>query len=457
MIRVRYAPSPTGQLHVGSLRAVLFNWLFARHHQGQFLLRIEDTDQVRSLPEHTTAILATLAWMGLDHDGPLVIQSQRTALYQRYLQQLVAAQKAYYCDCQVAPEQLVESNYRFYDQRCRTRNLTQGAIRFKLPADLNDIGWVDLIHGAITFDLAQLDDFVIARADGTPMYNFAVVVDDYEMQISHVLRGDEHINNTPKQLLLYAALGQPAPQFAHIPLILGPDGRKLSKREAATAVEDYRQQGFLADALFNYLVRLGWSHGDQEIFTRSELINYFSLAQVGKSGAIFDVTKLTWMNTVYLKQTPAAELLHLIQRDLDPAYQQQFNTLNTPQILDLLTLYKPRVNVLTELAAAVLALDRAPGSYDSVALTQWITVQTGPALVQLHAALAALSDWSAASILAVIKQVGAAQQLSLPQLAQPLRLALLGQTTSPSIAELLSCLPKALVLERLQQFQHNLV
>src|SRR3990167_9585973 len=174
MIRVRYAPSPTGQLHVGSLRAVLFNWLFARHHQGQFLLRIEDTDQARSLPEHTTAILATLAWMGLDHDGPLVIQSQRTALYQRYLQQLVAAQKAYYCDCQVAPEQLVESNYRFYDQRCRTRNLTQGAIRFKLPADLNDIGWVDLIHGAITFDLAQLDDFVIARADGTPMYNFAI-------------------------------------------------------------------------------------------------------------------------------------------------------------------------------------------------------------------------------------------------------------------------------------------
>lgn len=452
MIRVRYAPSPTGQLHVGSLRSVIFNWLFARHHQGQFLLRIEDTDQARSLPAHTTAILNTLAWMGIDYDGQPVIQSERTAIYQRYLAQLVAQQRAYYCDCPAPLDLATGSDYRFYNQVCRTKNLTKGAIRFKLPADLTEIGWHDLIHGPIQFKLAQLDDFVIARADGTPMYNFAVVVDDCEMQISHVIRGDEHINNTPKQLLLYAALEQSAPQFAHIPLILGPDGRKLSKRDAATAVEDYRQQGFLADALFNYLVRLGWSHGDQEIFSRAELVQYFDLAPVGKSGAIFDLAKLTWVNAVYLKQTSATELLRLIIRDIDPTYLAKVAHLSTAQLIGLLELYQTRVTLLTELANTVLAVAQAPVSYDPVAMTQWVTVGISVALRQLSSNLAALPDWQAPAILAVLKQTGTACDLSLPQLAHPVRLAILGHATSPSIAELLAHLPKATVLERLQRF-----
>ncbi len=463
MIRVRYAPSPTGSLHLGSLRSVIFNWLFARHHHGKFLLRIEDTDLGRSRPEHTTAIYTALDWMGITWDEPVVIQSERTALYQQYLIKLLAEQKAYYCNCPVSADLATSTDYKIYDRICRNKNLTSGAIRFKLPADIStnnsaSINFTDLVYGPISFDLNQLDDFIIARADGTPMYNFAVVIDDHEMAISHIIRGEEHLSNTPKQILLYQAFDFKLPEFAHLPLILGRDGRKLSKREAAVAVEDYRLKGYLADALFNYLVRLGWSHGDQEIFTKLELIEFFDLDHIGKSGSIFDLDKLTWVNTVYLKNYTAQQLLDLIIRDLDPVYLTKFKLFQATQILALIDLYKARVKVLTELAEIILALDQAPVSYDQAELVKWVTpdiadiinTNTKTQLAQLISNWEALANWSAPEILASIKQLCADYQIAMPQIAHPIRLALLGHTASPSIAELLAIFPKTEVIVRIQ-------
>lgn len=471
MIRVRYAPSPTGSLHLGSLRSVIFNWLFARHHHGKFLLRIEDTDLGRSKPEHTTAIYSALDWMGITWDEPVVIQSERTALYQQYLIKLLAEKKAYYCDCPVSADLATSTDYKIYDRVCRNKNLTSGAIRFKLPASANNltsINFIDLVYGPISFDLDQLDDFIIARADGTPMYNFAVVIDDHEMAISHVIRGEEHLSNTPKQILLFQAFNFKLPEFAHLPLILGRDGRKLSKREAAVAVEDYRLKGYLADALFNYLVRLGWSHGDQEIFTKLELIEFFDLDHIGKSGSIFDLDKLTWVNTVYLKNSSAQQLLDLIIRDLDPVYLTKFKLFQATQILALLELYKSRVKVLTELAEIILALDQVPVTYDQAELAKWLVLDnsvnsTGTSgvscansnikiqLAQLINNWESLAEWSAPEILNSIKQLCTQADLKLPDLAHPIRLALLGHTASPSIAELLAIFPKTEVIARIQK------
>jgi len=294
MIKVRFAPSPTGKLHLGSLRTAIFNWLFAKHNNGKFLLRIEDTDRERSKLEYTESILNSMKWLGLDYDGEAVYQSKLENNQKIYLEKLISENKAYYCNCE-NNNNLNNSSYKFYDKSCRDKKLTSGAVRFKLPDNINEVSFSDLIHGKLTFNLEQLDDFIITRSDGTSMYNFAVVIDDLDMDITHIIRGDDHINNTPKQILLYHALDKTKemPKFAHIPLILGQSGQKLSKRDASVSVDDYLSQGYLADALFNYLVRLGWSHGDQEIFTKEELIKYFDFSSVGKSGAVFDLEKLT--------------------------------------------------------------------------------------------------------------------------------------------------------------------
>ncbi len=467
MIRVRYAPSPTGSLHLGSLRSVIFNWLFARHHQGKFLLRIEDTDLERSKPEHTKAIYSALDWMGITWDEPVVIQSERTSLYQQYLVKLLIEKKAYYCNCPVQLDLATATDYRIYDRICRNKNLTSGAIRFKLPENfaqnnqvstsannLTSINFTDLVYGPISFELNQLDDFVIARADGTPMYNFAVVIDDHEMAITHVIRGEEHLSNTPKQILLYQAFNFKTPEFAHLPLILGRDGRKLSKREAAVAVEDYRLKGYLAEALFNYLVRLGWSHGDQEIFTRLELIEFFDLDHVGKSGSIFDLDKLTWVNSTYLKNYAAQQLLDLIVRDLDQDYLTKFQLFQATQILALLELYKARVKVLTELAEIVLALDQAPVTYNQAELDKWVAPNFSELKTQLNQLILNwenLANWSAPEILNSLKQLCVQASLNLPDLAHPIRLALIGHTASPSIAELLAIFPKSEVIARIQK------
>src|SRR5262245_20578191 len=319
-VRVRFAPSPTGFLHVGGARTALFNWLFARHLGGAFILRIEDTDRSRSTEENIGFIVEALTWLGLDWDegppAPGYRQTERFDLYRAHAERLVRAGRAYYCDC--PPEQLDaerkaaearKETFR-YSGRCRERGLTAGALRLRIPDDGSTVV-NDLINGPVVFEHRQLDDWILARTDGTPTYNFCVVVDDVDMRVSHGIRGNDHLSNTPKQVLLYEALDVPVPQFAHVSMILGPDRSRLSKRHGATAVQSFRDDGILPDAMVNYLARLGWSHGDQEIFTRRELIERFDIKDVSSSGAIFDQAKLEWLNHEYIKTMDGAQLATL--------------------------------------------------------------------------------------------------------------------------------------------------
>src|SRR5438093_7625174 len=319
-IRVRSAPSPTGHLHVGGVRTALFNWLFARHHGGTFILRIEDTDRSRSTEANLGFVLDALTWLGLDWDegppAPGYRQTERFDLYRAHAERLLRAGRAYYCDC--PPAQLEaerkaaearKETFR-YSGRCRDRGLAAGALRLRIPDEGSTVVH-DLIHGPVVFEHRQLDDWILVRTDGTPTYNFCVVVDDVDMRITHVIRGNDHLSNTPKQVLCYEALDYPVPQFAHASMILGPDRSRLSKRHGATSVQAFRDEGILPEAMVNYLARLGWSHGDQEIFTRQELIERFDVKDVASSGAIFDRTKLEWLSHEYLKATSGARLVEM--------------------------------------------------------------------------------------------------------------------------------------------------
>src|SRR3989442_14942009 len=321
-VRVRFAPSPTGHLHVGGARTALFNWLYARHHGGMFILRIEDPDRSRSTDENIGDIVAALRWLELDWDegppSPSYRQTERFDLYREHARRLVAAGRAYYCAC--TPEQLEAEraeaqakNETFrYSGRCRALGLTAGALRLRIPEEGTTVV-DDLIHGPVTFDHRQLDDWILVRTDGTPTYNFCVVVDDVTMGITHVVRGDDHLSNTPKQILCYEALDYAVPEFAHVSMILGKDRSRLSKRHGATSVQAFRDAGYVADAMVNYLARLGWSHGDQEVFSRAELVELFDIKDVASSGAVFDVTKLEWLSQHYLKTMNGARLAELAE------------------------------------------------------------------------------------------------------------------------------------------------
>ena len=320
MIITRFPPSPTGYLHIGGARTALFNWLFARHHKGKFILRIEDTDKVRSKKEYVEDIIEGLKWLGLNWDEGPYFQSERLNIYKEHIERLLSEGKAYYCHC--SPEELERKRQKAlaqgkkprYDGTCRYKNLPPkpgAVVRFKSNLAGETI-LNDLIHGPIIFNNAELDDWIIQRSDGTPTYNFVVVVDDALMGITHVIRGDDHINNTPKQLQLYQALGYKPPQFAHVPMILGPDKSKLSKRHGASSILEYREKGFLPQALVNFLVRLGWSYGDQEIFSLEELIEKFDISRIGKSPAIFNFEKLLWLNAHYIKELKDENLAELL-------------------------------------------------------------------------------------------------------------------------------------------------
>jgi glutamyl-tRNA synthetase len=464
-VRVRFAPSPTGHMHIGNLRTALFNWLFARHTGGVFLLRIEDTDLERSLPEYTDSIVRSLAWMGIESDEPLVIQSQQHHRHQEVAQRLLAQGKAYKCFC--SPEALkerlgesaAEEGYVQYDALCRTLQPAKGTdtpyvIRFKVPHDIAEITFNDLIRGPITFKREQLDDFILVRSDGSPMYNFVVVVDDADMGITHVIRGEDHISNTPKQLLLYQACGFMIPAFAHLSLILGPHGNRLSKRDAATAVIDYQREGFLADALFNYLVRLGWSHGDQELFTKDELIEYFALAEVGKKGAIFDMAKLSWMNGVYIRSLTPETLVRLIVRDVDPKFRTSLSWLTDEQLMSFVTLYTERSKTLSELAKHVKSLAQGPTEQERDAVNTTIK-EHYPLFITvykqyLEKAIEKLEHLTPDTSQSLIKELCQQLSIRLPDIAHPLRIALIGQTTSPSVHALLAALGKDEVLKRLR-------
>lgn len=459
-VRLRFAPSPTGHLHIGGLRTIIFNWLLARHNNGAFLIRIEDTDLERSKPEYTQSILQTLQWMGVESDEPVVIQSERVPEHRRVAQELVAAGNAYYCSC--SQEQVIERHkqkygnddiFIKYDGKCRGTKIPDASkkqvIRFALPDDVQSVSWNDLVRGEISTELSQLDDFIIIRSDGMSMYNFAVVIDDAFMRISHIIRGEEHVSNTPKQILLYKALGYALPEFAHVSMILGPSGEKLSKRDGATSVLEYKTMGYLPDALFNYLVRLGWSHGDQELFTRDELVQLFTIQAVHKKPAIFDVVKLEWFNAMYIRQSTPEQLWKRLVDDVQhPLFKQL--TWNDTQISMAIGLYKERVKTLHELAQELLILHGPTIEYSKEDIAQHINAQTTEYLSRLVQILASQEPFTVDLISEQIKALAKSLGIKLVQIAQPTRIALVGKSSSPGIFELLVLLGKEESVARLK-------
>lgn len=464
MIRVRFAPSPTGHLHIGGLRAALFNWLYARHNKGVFVIRIEDTDIERSKPEYTASILESFSWVGIASDESIVIQTENMPEHLAVAERMLQEGTAYKCYCtQEELQQRLGTNaaegagYVMYDKKCRSLKDVPAdkswVIRFKVPDTQAEVRFNDLIRGTIAFPIDQFDDFIIVRSDGSPMYNFVVVVDDATMRITHVIRGEDHISNTPKQILLYEACGFKLPEFAHLPMILGSDGARLSKRDAATSVLDYKKSGYLAEALCNYLVRLGWSHGDQEVFTREELIQFFSLEQVGKKGAIFDQKKLDWMNTVYMKQMPASELIARIVRDVDVTFREALFGWSDEQLYGLVDLYKERVTTLVALRDVLVSLYALPSSYEVPEVG--FAPDMARSVRAVHDALQQLADTSALSIEQEIKKTCKNLGVALPAVAQPLRVALTGALAAPGVFKLIASLGTVESCKRIMLFLQN--
>ncbi len=463
-VRVRFAPSPTGHLHIGGLRTALFNWLFARNHGGIFLVRIEDTDLVRSQKVFEQSIIASLQWANLASDEPIVKQTDRMGLYKQKIEQLLQQGKAYRCYCATAPLETTEENYFKYDGRCRTRKTlpedghTSYVVRIKLPLEQKTIEFNDIIRGPIVFDINQLDDFIIARSDGSPIYNFVVVVDDADMAITHVIRGEDHISNTPKQIVLYQAFGFDIPYFAHLPLILGPTGARLSKRDAATAVTDYKNNGYLADALCNYLVRLGWSHGDQEIFTRQEMTALFSLEAVGKKGAIFDQDKLDWINSTYIKQHTPEQLLDYIINDVDQQFLSTMSGWDIKKVCALITLYQERAKTLREMVQDITAIYNQSYTIAAEDKQRWLTPKTLECLKQFMISLQALPEFTTDMISLCGKEIAKKEGVKFVEVAQPTRIALTGKANGPGVFELLVVLGKQESIERIEKFlaiNHN--
>jgi len=470
-IRVRFAPSPTGNLHIGGLRTALFNWLFARHNKGAFLLRIEDTDLERSKPEYTQVIVDAFAWVGIASDEPLVIQSERFGEHARIIQELLKTGKAYKCYCtqeEVALRHEVRhagDPYVRYDGHCRLLGDAQAApspdaayvVRFALPVGRKEVVFDDLICGRIEYAIEQLDDFIIARSDGSPMYNFVVVADDAFMGITHIIRAQEHLANTPKQILLYEACEYTLPQFAHVSLILGPSGEKLSKRDAATSVLDYKKEGYLPEALLNYLARLGWAHGDQEIFSVQELINYFTLDHVSKKGAIFDSAKLRWLNGVYIREQNAQALYRYILENIDPELGKKLGSwTENPSLFKIIDLYKERVDTLKELAEILVMVCQGPTSYNSQDLATWLPSGKQILLPEIAAALQACTPFTVNTIKESVKLLAQQHGLKLVDIAQPIRIALQGNSSGPGVFELLELLGQQEAVHRIQKLYNRI-
>ena len=457
-VRVRFAPSPTGHLHVGGARTALFNWLFARHHRGAFILRIEDTDRSRSTDENIGAIVEALQWLGLDWDegppAPGYRQTERFESYRDHAARLVATGRAYLCDC--SPELLDHERQAAqqqgetfrYSGRCRDRGLSAGALRLRIPTEGATVV-NDLIHGAVTFEHSQLDDWILVRTDGTPTYNFCVVVDDVTMRITHVIRGNDHLSNTPKQILCYEALEYAVPEFAHVSMILGPDRSRLSKRHGATSVQAYRDAGIPADAMVNYLVRLGWSHGDQEVFSRAQLVELFDIKDVASSGAVFDTTKLEWLSQHYLKTMDGGRLAELAEPFVraagltPPADRARFRGM-----LDTL---RERAKTLVELVEQGRFYFEAPTAYEPKAAPKLLTPEGARRLGLLIERLEGTAEFTAPAIERVVRALTEELGLKLVDLAQLARLAVTGRTASPPIFDVLALLGRAEALARLRR------
>ena len=460
MVRVRFAPSPTGHLHIGGARTALFNWLFARHHNGKFILRIEDTDRSRSTEEYIESIIESIKWLGLDWDEGPFRQTDRMETYRTYAYKLLEEGKAYRCYC--TPEELEERRQKAmkegkpprYDRRCREIKETLDkpfAIRFKMPLEGETVV-KDLVKGTVTFKNIEIEDLVILRSDGTPTYNFCVVVDDFEMKITNVIRGEDHLNNTPKQIHIYQALGINPPEFAHIPMILGKDRTRLSKRHGATSVLAYRDEGYLPYAFINYLARLGWSHGDQEIFTREELIKYFNLEQVGKANAVFDSEKLLWLNSEYIKLTPEEKLYELVKPFLvKEGYLNKEDSIDVKWVCKAIKSLKERCRTLKELALAMRYYLLDYVDIEPKAKEKYINPETIPIIKEITEKLAQLNDFTQDKIEKIFMDIVNERGLKLGQVAQPIRVVITGSTVSPGIYEVLEIVGKEKTLKRLRR------
>lgn len=467
--RVRFAPSPTGELHVGGARTTLFNWLFARKHHGVFILRFEDTDIERNRPELIEPILEDLRWLGLLWDEGPYFQSERFLLYRDWAERLFREGQAYKCYC--TPEELEEKRKAAltakrkprYDGRCRhlspadeQKFLAAGrkpALRLQV-ADTGKTVVEDAIRGQVEFDNSELDDFIILRSDGRSTYNFAVVVDDVTMKITHVIRADEHLNNTPKQILLYQAFNHPVPIFAHVPMVLAKDRSKLSKRHGATAVSEFRDRGILPEALVNYLARLGWSHGDQEIFSVQELIENFSLEAVNPSAAIFDEEKLCWVNQHYLKTGDPQRLGELMRPflvQLGVMSEGEAQAVPSERLANLVTFFKERCRTLMELAEAARYVLTDNIAYDPEAVKKFLTAEKTALLCGLADALANVSEFKTATLEAAARTYLAAQGKTLKDVAQPCRVALIGKTAGAGLFETMELIGRERVIARLRQ------
>ncbi|MGD9604204.1 MAG: glutamate--tRNA ligase [Gammaproteobacteria bacterium] len=455
-IVTRFPPSPTGYLHIGGARTALFNWLYARRHGGRFVFRIEDTDLVRSTQEAVDAIFEGMAWLGLDYDDGPYFQTRRFDRYGAAIETLLRSDRAYHCYCSrerldaLREGQMARKEKPRYDGHCRERRGpppagVQPVVRLRTPQS-GELVVSDRVHGDVVFRNDELDDLIIARSDGTPTYHLTVVVDDIDMGITHVIRGDDHLNNTPRQVHILEGLGATRPVYAHVPMINGPDGRKLSKRHGAVSVTQYRDEGFLPEALLNYLARLGWSHGDEELFTRDELIQKFDIEHLNKSAASFDLDKLLWVNQQYIQQVPTARL----REATGPFFLQAgLETTRGPALDDLIDAQRTRARTLLEIVDKSRAFFGDAIAIDPAAAAKHLPPGTAPVLHTLRARLAALEDWDKSALHACVERVAAEMSLKLGQVAQPLRVAITGSTASPAIDVTLALLGRERCLRRL--------
>ncbi|AIH03860.1 glutamate--tRNA ligase [Thermodesulfobacterium commune] len=455
-IVTRFPPSPTGHLHLGGARTALFNWLYARHHQGKFVLRLEDTDRERSKEEYVVSILEALKWLGLDWDEGPYFQSQRIGLYKQYAQRLFEEGKAYYCEC---PKEVLEEKKKKmlengqkpkYDKTCRNKNLGPGegrALRIKAP-EFGEIVFEDLLRGKIVFPAEEVDDFVILRSDGTPTYQFAVVIDDITMGITHVIRGDDHISNTPKQLIIYEALGVEPPKFAHIPMVLGPDGTKLSKRHGAKSILEYKEAGFLPNALINYLARLGWGFGDQEYFTVEELIEKFDIKDVNLSPARFDPDKLLAVNAYWIKNSDNRFLLENLKPFLSKKYS--LDQFSEEYLLEAIETVKTRGKTLVELAEMMDFYLIEEVIYDPNGAKKFLTPQIAPVLEKVCEDLKTLTLEDKV-LEDYFRNLAETHGFKLKDIAQAIRIALTGKTVSPGLFEIIRVLGREKTIYRIKK------
>ena len=453
----RFAPSPTGHLHIGGARTAIFCWLLSRHFGGKFLLRVEDTDKERSKQEYTDSILASMNWLGLDTDEPPIFQSERMPRYKEAMEQMVASGHAYWCSCSAEEVEAMREKARAeglkpcYDGRCRELGLGPGpgrAVRLRTPLS-GPITLHDIVKGDVTVDASELDDMVIWRSDDTPTYNFAVVVDDIDMGITHVIRGDDHVSNTHKQILIFEALGHPLPQFGHVPMILGPDKQKLSKRHGAKAAVEYEKDGLLPVAIINYLVRLGWSHGDQELFTIKELVDAFDGSNLNRAAASFDPEKLLWVNAHHMRQTPAAELAVMVRQFLD----DDVKDVDSTRLEAAVTLFHERSATLVDMAreARTVLLPASALEYAPNAREKALTTETRPHLIALRGIFAALSAWTQQTVHDALHAYVEENGLKFKAVGPVVRVAILGSSGGPGLPETMDMLGKDETLARMDK------